>query len=234
MQNAVDTIIGKRLRIFRRRMSWPLKVLASKLDISIQQLQRYEQGDNKIPASTLSTIAQSMNVDINHFFKHSAEVAAEEKGFNIALVDGNASDAFFFQKAIMDFDGPIHLFSMHNGEEASRFFHTTHGMENDVHAVPDMIFLSVPLARAGTSNLCGLDLLQEIKRQPDYHATPVIMLAADISDTDILRAYRYNASGVIRKTFDFDGLKKQLHGTLNYWIHIVILPHHHISTSRVI
>ena len=38
-----DELLGKKVTFFRRKMNWPLKTLAAGLDVSIQQLQRYQK-----------------------------------------------------------------------------------------------------------------------------------------------------------------------------------------------
>jgi len=67
--NELDLYLGKRVKAFRTKMRWPLKTLAMKLGISIQQLQRYESGLNKISASLLYAIAQEFNTDLAIFYE---------------------------------------------------------------------------------------------------------------------------------------------------------------------
>ena len=45
-----------------------LQELARKIDISYQQVQKYENGTNRISASRLYAIAKVLNVHINDFF----------------------------------------------------------------------------------------------------------------------------------------------------------------------
>jgi hypothetical protein len=40
----------------------------------------------------------------------------------------------------------------------------------------------------------------------------------------MLKSYCLHASGFINKSFSYSEVKEQLHKTLEYWIHTVVLP----------
>ena len=65
----LDKFIGNKIRFFRKQRGWGLKTLAMKLDISIQQLQKYEIGLNKISASTLYDLIKIFNLSVDTFFE---------------------------------------------------------------------------------------------------------------------------------------------------------------------
>lgn len=198
IMNEVDLNLAKRLKFFRARMNWPLKTLASDLGISIQQLQRYEQGVNKIPASTLFCICKSMKIDISSFFESIDSIHPKREAFKIALVEDNANDEFLFRKALEDFPERLDIFVMRSGEEASNFFRNIYEVEYKELAHPDIIFLDLYLP-----SVRGLDLLQEIKRRPMFQNTPVIVLTSSINTHDMNKSYQLHASGFIRKSFSF-------------------------------
>lgn len=64
----LDRFLGKKLRSYRVKMRWPLKHMASELNVSIQQVQRYEQGTNKISASLLYLLAKIFGITPDSFF----------------------------------------------------------------------------------------------------------------------------------------------------------------------
>tara|TARA_E500000318_G_scaffold108836_1_gene120536 strand:- start:581 stop:1213 length:633 start_codon:yes stop_codon:yes gene_type:complete len=66
--NAVDNYVGQRLRICRKRRGLTLEQLGRGLGITSQQVQRYEQGGNRISASRLWDMAQILGVPIGYFF----------------------------------------------------------------------------------------------------------------------------------------------------------------------
>ena len=64
-----DRHVGKRIRERRGMMGLTQQGLAEALEISYQQLQKYETGANRISAGRLYEIAGRLEVDIGYFFE---------------------------------------------------------------------------------------------------------------------------------------------------------------------
>jgi transcriptional regulator with XRE-family HTH domain len=64
-----DKRIGARLRFWRRIVNTNGKQLAKKLNITYQQLQKYEKGINRVSASRLHRIARELQVPIDYFYQ---------------------------------------------------------------------------------------------------------------------------------------------------------------------
>ena len=84
--NAIDAHVGKRIRIRRLFLGMTQKTLAKALDITFQQVQKYETGANRVSASRLSEIAEFLRVPASFFFSGidgkkltAAELAARER-----------------------------------------------------------------------------------------------------------------------------------------------------------
>jgi transcriptional regulator with XRE-family HTH domain len=58
---ALETAIGARLRARRRQLGMSQSELAERLGVSFQQVQKYEQGSNRVAASTLAAAAAALN-----------------------------------------------------------------------------------------------------------------------------------------------------------------------------
>ncbi len=65
----VDKHVGKCIRERRVKMGLTQKALAEALEISYQQLQKYETGANRIGAGRLYEIAMRLGVDVSYFFE---------------------------------------------------------------------------------------------------------------------------------------------------------------------
>lgn len=65
--SAVDHYIGERLRERRRELGMSQGALAEALNISFQQVQKYEQGTNRVAAATLFQICILLGVDVAYF-----------------------------------------------------------------------------------------------------------------------------------------------------------------------
>lgn len=77
---SVDAHIGKRLKQKRILEGISQEKLAESVDISFQQIQKYENGKNRISSSRLYEFAQILNIDINYFFPN-GEVFTASPGF---------------------------------------------------------------------------------------------------------------------------------------------------------
>lgn len=66
---AVDHHIGKRIRARRKQMDMSQQKLAAVLGVSFPQIQKYEQGDNRVSASRLYEIACVLKVSMLFFFE---------------------------------------------------------------------------------------------------------------------------------------------------------------------
>jgi transcriptional regulator with XRE-family HTH domain len=71
--NAVDMHVGKRVRLRRTLLGMSQEQLGTELNITFQQVQKYERGANRISASRLWDIGQILDVPINYFFDDMTE-----------------------------------------------------------------------------------------------------------------------------------------------------------------
>jgi transcriptional regulator with XRE-family HTH domain len=71
--NAVDMHVGKRVRLRRTLLGLSQEQLGTELNITFQQVQKYERGANRISASRLWDIGQILDMPINYFFDDMTE-----------------------------------------------------------------------------------------------------------------------------------------------------------------
>lgn len=64
-----DKEIGIRLRALRKLHNYTQDVLAKKLDITFQQVQKYEQGTNRISAGKIKQIIDIFDIPSSYFFE---------------------------------------------------------------------------------------------------------------------------------------------------------------------
>jgi transcriptional regulator with XRE-family HTH domain len=64
--------IGARIRQMRIACGMSQEKLGEYLDVTFQQIQKYEKGDNRISADSLARCAAAFDVSINYFFDHTA------------------------------------------------------------------------------------------------------------------------------------------------------------------
>jgi transcriptional regulator with XRE-family HTH domain len=66
--NAIDVHVGRRIRLRRTLLGLSQEKLGEGLNITFQQVQKYERGSNRVSASRLWDTAQILDVPISFFF----------------------------------------------------------------------------------------------------------------------------------------------------------------------
>lgn len=67
--NPVDKHVGSRVRMRRMMLSMSQEKLGDALGLTFQQIQKYEKGTNRIGASRLQQIANTLQVPVAFFFE---------------------------------------------------------------------------------------------------------------------------------------------------------------------
>lgn len=68
-ENSVNAHVGRRLRQTRVARGTSLQALATAIDVSYQQLSKFERGENRVSASALFKLARALNVEFGFFFE---------------------------------------------------------------------------------------------------------------------------------------------------------------------
>ncbi len=84
MYHPIDMHVGKRVRFKRKVLGLTQSDLAEKVELTFQQIQKYEKGENRVSASKLFQIAQVLNTEVSFFFAGFNE--AEEQAANTEQV----------------------------------------------------------------------------------------------------------------------------------------------------
>lgn len=64
----IDQHVGERIRLRRTERGLTQEQLAAALDVSYQQVQKYETGANRISAGRIYQIARKLGVEVGYFF----------------------------------------------------------------------------------------------------------------------------------------------------------------------
>ncbi len=70
LPNNVDLQIGRNLKSKRLNSGLSLKDMANILQVSFQQIQKYEKGQNRLSASSLFLLSEALGVKIEDFFEN--------------------------------------------------------------------------------------------------------------------------------------------------------------------
>lgn len=69
LPDPVDLHVGKQLQLRRKLMGRSQQQVADHLGVTFQQIQKYENGSNRISASSLYYIGQYLSVNVGYFFE---------------------------------------------------------------------------------------------------------------------------------------------------------------------
>lgn len=83
--NPIDVFVGAKIRFFRERAKMSQETLSGMLGISFQQLQKYEQGKNRVSASRLWDLSQILRAGIDEFFDGMDNDVAQKSPRNIGI-----------------------------------------------------------------------------------------------------------------------------------------------------
>ncbi len=67
--NGIDTAVGQRIRQRRKALGLSQTELAERVGVKFQQVQKYETGVNRVAASRLWKISETLKVPITYFFE---------------------------------------------------------------------------------------------------------------------------------------------------------------------
>ena len=71
----VDSHVGGKIRLRRKFIGISQEDLGKSIDLTFQQVQKYERGSNRVSASKLHDIAKALNVPVQYFFEGYEAVA---------------------------------------------------------------------------------------------------------------------------------------------------------------
>lgn len=95
-RDPIDAHVGQRLKLRRGLLGWSQDKLAQAVGVSFQQVQKYENGANRVGASRLMNMSQILGVPVAYFF----EGFGENVTANLPLVAEDAAvlDDGIFEK----------------------------------------------------------------------------------------------------------------------------------------
>jgi len=81
--NKIDVYVGRRVRMQRTMLGLSQVDLGKLVGLTFQQIQKYEQGDNRIGSSRLYDLSQALHAPITFFFEGLEKNTSEDADSNI-------------------------------------------------------------------------------------------------------------------------------------------------------
>ncbi len=114
--NPIDVHVGSRVRMRRMLAGLSQEKLGERLELTFQQVQKYEKGSNRVSASRLYQMAQILGVPVQFFFEELPEQAkgsfGSAQGFSESSQETmimdflNSSDGLQLNKAFSEISDP--------------------------------------------------------------------------------------------------------------------------------
>lgn len=95
-QKEINFTVGSQIRTHRTLKNKSQEWLADQLGITFQQVQKYENGSNRVSAAVLQQISDALNISILSFFNDELEkdvVVLSRHAINIAQAYDNMPDS---------------------------------------------------------------------------------------------------------------------------------------------
>ena len=135
----------------------------------------------------------------------------------VLLVEDDPGDVLMTREAFEDNKVRNRLTVVSDGEEALAYLRRE-GQYADALR-PDLILLDLNLPRRD-----GLEVLAELKADPELRVIPVVILTTSQADEDILRSYALHANAYVSKPVDFERFMDVIRQIDNFFVTVVELP----------
>jgi chemotaxis family two-component system response regulator Rcp1 len=142
------------------------------------------------------------------------ECLPKEK-IQVLVVEDNPGDARLLQEACLHVASHFHY--VQNGEEALDFLFCRGGFASVKR--PDLMILDLNLPRVN-----GIELLGEIKSDPELRLIPIIVFSSSNSDEEIRNVYGAQVACVVKKPHDLEAFLSGCEAIARFWLEYVCYP----------
>jgi len=132
----------------------------------------------------------------------------------ILLVEDNVDHAELVIRNMRDFQVANSIYHVDDGEAALDYLHGRGKYaDRKQFPMPNLVLLDLRLPKVD-----GLDVLKEVKSDPQLRMLPVVVLTTSDVERDIVKAYEYHANSYVTKPVDFSELTRLLGDLGFYWL----------------
>lgn len=134
----------------------------------------------------------------------------------ILMIDDNPTDVLLIKEAFAFTETNCTVCVAEDGVYALEFVKRQGESVNAPR--PDIILLDLNMPRKS-----GMEVLIELKADPDLKSIPVIIYSSSITKEDVRNAYNNHANSYIRKSVNFDDCIKTAKSIQDFWFSSSIL-----------
>ena len=137
----------------------------------------------------------------------------------ILIADDDREDCEMIRDALKESRLLNEVKFVHDGEQLLSLLHIERERPQDQRNLPGLILLDLNMPK-----MDGREVLKEIKKHPELHQIPIVVLTTSEAEDDIVRSYNLGANSFITKPIEFQVLVQVMRDIGRYWFEIVELP----------
>jgi CheY-like chemotaxis protein len=130
----------------------------------------------------------------------------------ILLVEDDDRDAELTLAALAHYRLDSEVTVIDNGLDALDYLHYRGPFATRITANPVLILLDIKMPRVD-----GMEVLRQIKADPQLRIIPVVVLTSSRQEGDILRSYQYGVNAYVVKPIDFYSFTAAIRGLSVFW-----------------
>jgi transcriptional regulator with XRE-family HTH domain len=217
--------VGQRIKHRRKALNISQSQIAQRMNLSYQQIQKYESGLCQILLGRILEFSDILNVPPEYFYQGLARnmlgrVADDNKissecraPVDILIVGGDRIELSLLEDALRRFKRQVTLKTALNAESAVDFFRSS------AIKRPDLTIIHLQADAEP-----GLRLVRQIKSNSQTASIPVAVMTYMPDKTAMLESYKLGAAAFILKPADQERLRETTRGFLQYWLETIVLP----------
>jgi CheY-like chemotaxis protein len=130
----------------------------------------------------------------------------------ILLVEDNDRDVELTLAALEQNNLANEVIVVRDGAEALDFLHNRGAFANHGNGLPVVVFLDLKMPKVD-----GLEVLRQIKADPELKKIPVVMLTSSREEQDLLRSYELGVNAYVVKPVDFQKFVESIRQLGFFW-----------------
>lgn len=140
-----------------------------------------------------------------------------ERPVDILLADDNDDDILLLQESFAAEHMANLVSVVKDGEEALTYLRRQDPYASAVR--PSLVLLDINMPKKS-----GLEVLREMKQDPELRSLPAVILTTSRREEDVVRSYAEGACSFITKPPDFAKLQEVMHQFSLYWALVARIP----------
>jgi two-component system response regulator len=148
---------------------------------------------------------------------HAETIESSSRPLTVLLVEDDAADVMIAREALRAGQLTTQLDVVNDGVQAIAYLRRE-GTYADSER-PDLVLLDLNLPRKS-----GLEVLAEVKADPDLRRIPVVVLSTSTAAEDIVKSYDLHANVYVAKPVDFDAFTSVVKRIDDFFGSLVELP----------